>query len=366
MTQQYFSAMTPADVSSLAEKLQDIADLAARLGCKVDLTAAETVIGFPLFAQVSPPKIAPKAAAATTAKRDGRCPPPPEYPWTDEQDDALTKTVVEAVKQGRTRNWAYSQVAEQHGRTFAAVKRRALINLGERIEAELQGVERKRATLVNNGNLPFGGNGGIWTAEEDQAIRDAAQENPGLSKSALSRLVCGRIDRTWQAVSYRMRTVIPEYGQQTPTGGGTIPPAILLDLAAGEASPSFSGPDDDSNEDDGAGEVPTLRAAPPAVVMPIDDDAPRWERMIVATLNALGYAAPHDAETDLELIERQGAGDKIAAISDDLGIPKPALVARWKMLTGAAENEQGAFGLIEQERLVAVLRKRVAIARAAA
>jgi len=110
---------------------------------------------------------------------------------------------------------------------------------------------------------------------------------------------------------------------------------------------------------------PEPRPPAPATLKPsvhaFDASRPLWWRQIEAVLDSIGHKAPWTPALDLELIEELARGRKLAEIAADMRIDPAKVKDRFFTL-----NPAGRPSLVDQERLLQVLRARAAPAAQAA
>jgi hypothetical protein len=98
------------------------------------------------------------------------------------------------------------------------------------------------------------------------------------------------------------------------------------------------------------------RAAPDAPAAPVSGikgERPYAERVIVAHLNAVGYADGWNAERDFELVEEICRGSNLAVVATELQIGFAEAQKRWRLLNTAISDVD------HQARLVRILKERV-------
>lgn len=176
-------------------------------------------------------------------------------------------------------------------------------------------------------------NGLPWEAHEDDEIvrRRAAGEAIGAIAAALGR--------TYAATDLRARKVL---GERIAAAKAAEPPPT---------PPHVS-------ETPKTEHVARVVSAPVTRPLPGPDAAPGWLRELRARLNDLGHVAPWTPALDLRLAEGLGAGRKLADLAPVLGVTPKQAGARWRRLLPEP-------GIEAQQRLLAELRARAAVAEAA-
>lgn len=87
-------------------------------------------------------------------------------------------------------------------------------------------------------------------------------------------------------------------------------------------------------------------------------DKPRWWRETNARLAGLGYAEPHTALSDYDLVRTLSMGCRLTVCALLLDMDVPTLRKRWDALTDPMRDEDGRLSFEAQQRLLQVLRHR--------